>query len=120
MVDFRTLNLHSRRPVRGCTAIKNTEKSLWVFSLLEPHTADRALEIGFGSGADIRRVAARIPEGFVMGIDHLEAMVRLATAKSAREIVTLRQASASKLTIAGVPFLDLSSRSSSTNRSRTA
>jgi ubiquinone/menaquinone biosynthesis C-methylase UbiE len=83
-------------------AIKNRERSLWVLSLLELRPADRVLEIGFGSGADIRRLAARIPEGFVMGIDHSEAMVRLAASKNARAIgtghVTLRQGSASNLT----------------------
>ena len=42
-------------------AIKNRERSLWVLSLLELGLTDRVLEIGFGSGADIRRVAARIP-----------------------------------------------------------
>jgi len=83
-------------------AIKNRERSLWVLSLLELRPTDRVLEIGFGSGADIRRVAARIPEGFVMGIDHSEAMVRLAASKNAGAIgaghVTLRQSSASNLT----------------------
>jgi ubiquinone/menaquinone biosynthesis C-methylase UbiE len=83
-------------------AIKNRKRSLWVLSLLELRPTDRVLEIGFGSGADIRRVAGRIPEGFVMGIDHSEAMVRLAVAKNARAIgaghVTLRQSSASNLT----------------------
>jgi ubiquinone/menaquinone biosynthesis C-methylase UbiE len=82
-------------------AIKNRERSLWVLSRLELRPADRVLEIGFGSGADIRRVAARIPEGFVMGIDHSEAMVRLAASKNTRAIaaghVTLRRGSASNL-----------------------
>ncbi|MGA9671671.1 MAG: class I SAM-dependent methyltransferase, partial [Terracidiphilus sp.] len=67
-------------------AVKNRERSLWVLSLLELHPTDKVLEIGFGSGADIRRVAARIPEGFVMGIDHSEAMARLAASKNARAI----------------------------------
>ena len=83
-------------------AIKNRERSLWVLSLLEYRPTDRVLEIGFGSGADIQRVAARVPKGFVMGIDHSEAMVRLAASKNAREIsvgrVILRQGSASNLT----------------------
>ncbi len=83
-------------------AIKNRERSLWVLSLLKLTPADRVLEIGFGSGADIRRVAARIPEGLVMGIDHSDAMVRLAASKNAGAIgaghVSLRQGSASNLT----------------------
>ena len=89
-------------------AIKNRERSLWVLSLLELRPTDRVLEIGFGSGADIRRVAARVPEGLVMGIDHSEAMVRLATSKNARAIdvgqVDLRQGSASNLTYESTSF----------------
>lgn len=89
-------------------AIKNRQRSLWVLSLLELGHANRVLEIGFGSGADIRRVVARIPEGFVVGIDHSEAMVRLAASKNAREIgtghVTLRQGSASNLTFESSSF----------------
>lgn len=82
-------------------AIKNKERSLWVLSLLGLRSTDRVLELGFGSGADIRRVAARVSAGSVMGIDHSEEMVRQATSKNARAIgagrVTLCQGSASEL-----------------------
>ncbi len=82
-------------------AIKNKQRSLWVLSLLDLGPAERVLEIGFGPGADIRRVAVRVPEGFVAGIDHSEAMVRLATFKNRRAIgagrVSLRLGAASDL-----------------------
>jgi ubiquinone/menaquinone biosynthesis C-methylase UbiE len=82
-------------------AVKNKRRSLWVLSLLELRPSDHVLEIGFGSGADIRRVAARVPDGCVAGIDHSEAMVRLATSKNASAIssglVSLRQGTASCL-----------------------
>jgi ubiquinone/menaquinone biosynthesis C-methylase UbiE len=82
-------------------AVKNKKRSLWVLSLLELRPSDHVLEIGFGSGADIQRVAARVPDGYVSGIDHSEVMVRLAAAKNARAIssgrVSLQQGAASCL-----------------------
>jgi SAM-dependent methyltransferase len=67
-------------------AIKNKERSLWVLSLLELSPADRVLEVGFGSGTDIRRIAARLLNGFVAGVDHSESMFRMASSKNAAAI----------------------------------
>jgi ubiquinone/menaquinone biosynthesis C-methylase UbiE len=59
------------------------------------------LEIGFGSGADIRRVAERVSVGLVAGIDHSEMMLRQAMRRNAPAIrsqrVELRQGAASEL-----------------------
>jgi ubiquinone/menaquinone biosynthesis C-methylase UbiE len=82
-------------------AVKNKTRSSWVLSLLQLRPTDHVLELGFGSGADIRRVAARVPQGFVAGVDHSESMVRLATSKNAAMIaagrVRVLQSSASRL-----------------------
>jgi ubiquinone/menaquinone biosynthesis C-methylase UbiE len=82
-------------------AVKNEPRSLWVLSQLKLRPSDRVLEIGFGPGADIRRVAARLPAGSVMGIDHSETMVRQAARRNARAIdagcVSLRQGEACEL-----------------------
>jgi SAM-dependent methyltransferase len=82
-------------------SIKNKERSLWVLSLLELSAADRVLELGFGSGSDIQRVAARLPNGLVAGIDHSDSMFRMATLKNTAAIraghVKLCQGSASHL-----------------------
>jgi ubiquinone/menaquinone biosynthesis C-methylase UbiE len=82
-------------------AVKNKERSLWVLSLLDLHSADHVLGLGFGSGADIQRVAARVPEGWVAGIDHSDVMVRQAASRNERAIraqrVEVRQATASEL-----------------------
>jgi len=71
-------------------AIKNRSRSLWVLSLLDLKPGHHVLEIGFGSGADIRRVAAMLPEGFVAGVDQSEAMLRQARGRNQRSILTGR------------------------------
>jgi len=82
-------------------AVKNKTRSSWVLSLFQLRPTDHVLELGFGSGADIHRVTARIPQGFVAGVDHSESMVRLATSKNAAMIaagrVRLMQSTASHL-----------------------
>lgn len=82
-------------------AFNNKQRSLWVLSLLELGRSDHVLEIGFGSGSDIQRVAVRVPEGFVGGIDHSKSMVQLATSKNRVAIgaghVRLSQGSATDL-----------------------
>ncbi len=82
-------------------AFNNKQRSLWVLSLLELGRGDHVLEIGFGSGSDIQRVAVRVPEGFVAGIDHSKSMVQLAASKNRVAIgaghVRLSQGSATDL-----------------------
>jgi ubiquinone/menaquinone biosynthesis C-methylase UbiE len=69
-------------------AFKNRERSEWVFSLLDLKPADRVLEIGFGSGADIARASRAA--GFVAGIDHSDVMVRQAARRNADAIRAAR------------------------------
>lgn len=82
-------------------AVKNRQRSLFVLSLLEVGPEDRVLEIGFGPGVDVARVAERASRGFVAGVDHSEVMVRQAVRRNAEAIgagrVELRLGSASRL-----------------------
>jgi ubiquinone/menaquinone biosynthesis C-methylase UbiE len=57
-------------------AIKNDKRSTWVLSLPDLQRNAHVLEIGFGSGMDICRVARCVPVGLVAGIDHSEVMLR--------------------------------------------
>ena len=57
-------------------AFKNRERSEWVLSRLSLHEVDRVLEIGFGSGADVKRAAGRA--GHVTGIDPSQVMLNQA------------------------------------------
>ena len=89
-------------------ALKNRERSLWVLSLLGVRPDDRVLEIGFGPGVDIRRIAQRVRAGFVAGIDHSEMMLRQATERNRDAIrvgrVALQQGDAAHLPFAAQSF----------------
>jgi len=65
-------------------AMKNKDRSVWVFSVLDLKRTDRVLEIGFGPGADIARASAAA--AFVAGVDHSDVMVRQATGRNASAI----------------------------------
>lgn len=82
-------------------AFKNRQRSEWLITLLKVQPSDRILEIGFGSGVDIARVAVLAQQGFVAGIDHSEVMVQQASKRNAIAIqakqVELQCASASAI-----------------------
>jgi ubiquinone/menaquinone biosynthesis C-methylase UbiE len=89
-------------------AIRNKERSLWVLSQLQLRSTDRVLEIGFGSGVDIKRASERVKEGFVVGLDHSEIMVDQAAHRNKAGIrsgrVGLTQGMASDLPFASGSF----------------
>lgn len=86
-------------------AYKNRKRSKWVLSLLHLEPVDRVIEVGFGSGRDLQRVAGIASEGLTAGVDHSEVMVRMARTKSMDAILggraDIRQADSGKL-----PFRD--------------
>ena len=55
-------------------------------TLLDPQPSDRVLEVGFGHGRTIERVATALSTGFVAGIDLSEEMVRMAERRCRRLI----------------------------------
>jgi len=67
-------------------ALRNKERSWWVLPLLEINDKDRVLEVGFGSGVDVRRVSEIAAHGFVAGIDHSEVMLEQARRRNAAGI----------------------------------
>jgi SAM-dependent methyltransferase len=70
------------RLVGYAMSVKNKARSEWVLSLLEIDAVDRVLEIGFGSGRDLRRVASLATGGLTAGVDHSAEMVKMARGKS--------------------------------------
>jgi ubiquinone/menaquinone biosynthesis C-methylase UbiE len=80
-------------------AVKNRDRSEWVLSRLGLGPHAEVLELGFGPGADVRRVA-RVAR-FVAGIDHSAEMVRQATRRNRDAVaagrVDLRQAPATSI-----------------------
>jgi ubiquinone/menaquinone biosynthesis C-methylase UbiE len=84
-------------------AIKNRERSEWVFSMLDLNSADRVLEIGFGPGADIARASRAA--AFVAGVDHSDVMLRQASQRN-RDAIRDRRVDL-RLGVAGqLPFPD--------------
>src|SRR5215207_6519805 len=79
----------------------NRNRSRWAVALLDAQPHDHVLEIGFGPGLAIRELARRATDGFVLGIDHSEVMVRQAAARNRAAIeqgrVELRLGSALEL-----------------------
>ncbi|MGZ8239148.1 MAG: class I SAM-dependent methyltransferase [Methylobacter sp.] len=76
-----------------------------VIDLLEIQPDDRVLEVGFGPGVAIRRLAASTPAVFIAGIDSSREMVDQAAGRNAKTIaegrVDLRAGSVERL-----PFED--------------
>jgi len=64
----------------------NIERNNWAIQLLEIKPVDNLLEIGFGPGVTIQKIARIATEGSVYGIDHSETMMRQATRRAKLEI----------------------------------
>jgi len=89
-------------------SIVNRAANDWVVSLLELKPTDCVLEIGFGPGVGIQKVAAIARAGFVAGVDSSEVMLRAAHSRNAGAIamhrVELRQGDACALPYADGSF----------------
>ena len=64
----------------------NADFGYWVADLLEVAPTERVLEVGFGPGVIIQRLAALTPAGHVGGIDPSREMVAQARARNATTI----------------------------------
>jgi ubiquinone/menaquinone biosynthesis C-methylase UbiE len=64
----------------------NADCGAWVIDLLEVTPNDRVLEVGFGPGVVIQRLAKLAAAGHVAGIDQSREMVEQARARNARAI----------------------------------
>jgi SAM-dependent methyltransferase len=86
----------------------NRERNEWAVGLLDVQPDDRVLEIGFGPGVAIHEIARRATNGFVVGVDHSEVMVRQATRRNAAAVrdgrVDLRLGTAEHLPAFDAPF----------------
>jgi SAM-dependent methyltransferase len=54
--------------------------------LLDPQPGDRVLEVGFGPGRGLERLAERVPRGSADGVDHAELMVEVARRRNRRAV----------------------------------
>ena len=60
----------------------NRRRNRWAVALLDVQPTDHILEIGFGPGLAMRELARRATEGFVLGIDHSEVIIRQAAIRN--------------------------------------
>ena len=68
----------------------NADCGAWVIDLLEVGPDDSVLEIGFGPGVTIQRLANLAPSGRVVGIDQSQEMLQQASRRNAAAIRTGR------------------------------
>jgi SAM-dependent methyltransferase len=61
----------------------NADFGEWVAGLLEIGARERVLEVGFGAGVIIEKLAGLVPEGHVAGVDASAEMVAQARARNA-------------------------------------
>lgn len=62
------------------------EFTAWFIELLDVQPHDKVLEVGFGPGVSIKRLATLASEGYVAGADASAVMVKQATARNAEAI----------------------------------
>jgi ubiquinone/menaquinone biosynthesis C-methylase UbiE len=88
-------------------SVETAEDNDIALTLLDIAHSDRVLEVGFGHGRTLARIAERAREGFVAGVDFSSDMVKMAARRNRRFLaggrMELRRADASCL-----PFADRS------------
>lgn len=86
----------------------NVERNAWTVELLAIEPTDRVLELGFGPGISIAAASRLAPEGLIVGVDHSDAMLRMASRRNAAAIdagrVRLIEAPLDRLPAFDVPF----------------
>jgi ubiquinone/menaquinone biosynthesis C-methylase UbiE len=70
------------RVAGGLMARMNGPLNDWAVDLLELSPRDRVLEVGYGPGLGIERIAARAHQGLVVGVDHSPLMRRQAARRN--------------------------------------
>jgi ubiquinone/menaquinone biosynthesis C-methylase UbiE len=66
--------------------IVNDRPNAYAIDALRLEPLDSVLELGFGSGRAIRRMAAKASQGIIYGVDQSEAMVRQASCANRKAI----------------------------------
>lgn len=62
----------------------NKPLSDWTFEKINARSNDFILEVGYGTGNTIEKIAQKIHDGLIAGIDHSELMYRVATKRNRR------------------------------------
>jgi ubiquinone/menaquinone biosynthesis C-methylase UbiE len=67
-------------------SFKNKDRSDWTYENLKLKPTDILLEVGYGPGVTIKKVADHLTTGFIAGIDHSEIMLDQASRKNRKHI----------------------------------
>jgi len=84
-------------------AVKNARMNEFAVEMLDLQPDDQALEIGFGHGRTIRKIAERAKAGFVAGVDLSDVMVRQA-AKYNLDLIVAGRAEVCQGSVADLPY----------------
>jgi ubiquinone/menaquinone biosynthesis C-methylase UbiE len=95
------------RVIAGVMAHETSHLNERAVHLLRPSPSDRVLEIGFGHGRTIERLAKAVSHGRVCGVDVSESMLNMATRRNRRAIAEGR-VELRKGDCASIPFDDAS------------
>ena len=67
-------------------AHQHVPENLWTVSLLDAQPRDRILEVGFGPGLAVEKLAPKVTEGLIAGIDFSRVMVAVANTRNAEAV----------------------------------
>jgi len=68
------------------TRPSNRLRNAWTIALLDLHSEDRVLEVGYGPGLALQAASRRVTTGRIVGLDHSATMRRAAAARNRRAI----------------------------------
>ncbi len=91
------------RLVGHLMAIKNAKMNDFAVEMLDVQPEDQILEIGFGHGRTIRKMAERAETGFVAGLDISEVMVRQASKRN-RESIKAGRVEVCQGSVSNIPY----------------
>lgn len=80
--QFRKPSGKFGRLVGWIMSIKNTDRAGWTLEKLNHKPIDHVLEVGYGSGAALQKIAGSLSTGFIAGIDHSDVMFRQASKRN--------------------------------------
>lgn len=67
-------------------SFKNNERVEWTLEKLTIKPTDTLLEIGYGPGVTLKKIAENLTSGFIAGIDHSEIMLEQASKRNKEQI----------------------------------
>jgi ubiquinone/menaquinone biosynthesis C-methylase UbiE len=74
------------RIVGWSMSLKNSDRVNWTIEKLQARPSDTLLEIGYGPGVTLRKMADRLTSGFIAGIDHSDIMFKQASKRNRKHV----------------------------------